>query len=374
MERIGTSSDEGSSSPDVAASSGGVGKKMVRMVREGRKRGRGSTGRGRGLVAEVRPSKHVRPDPLFAPIRPPPSASRVMTSSEEASDASSAEVSPETSRISEAASRKIWKASRVAKAKAKRPSGRGRERIQVSAETSSDEDSGPPNVGDSLPNSSGLLDYVSWAVNNVLSETERDALSSVSPVCVGSMCTGMGTEDMACRAIEIAMLEAGKGAFRARSAYQAESDADKLAFLQRHSSKDTYIFDSNAALQHKEVQTVTGDLIPRPLCKILVAGIVCIDISGLTTTPQPVNGEGKSGLALRGLLLSLQGMMFEERPSVIILECVKRLAHHRKVDSDARTGAQFILDELSKLGYVGEWRTVSPRNLFFHSRGTECAP
>ena len=293
-----------------------------------------------------------------------------MTSSEEASDASSAEVSPETTRISEAARRKIWKASRVAKAKAKRPlegfpSGRGRERIQVSAETSSDEDSGPPNVGDSLPNSSGLLDYVSRAVNNVLSETERDALSSVSPVRVGSMCSGMGTEDMACRAIEIAMLEAGKGAFRARSAYQAESDADKLAFLQRHSSKDTYIFDSNAALQHKEVQTVTGDVIPRPLCKILAAGIVCIDISGLTTTPQPVNGEGKSGLALRGLLQSLQGMMFEERPSVIILECVKRLAHHRKVDSDARTGAQFILDELSKLGYVGEWRTVSPR--FFSS-------
>ena len=48
---------------------------------------------------------------------------------------------------------------------------------------------------------------------------------------------------------------------------------------------------------------------------------------------------------------------------MIILECVKRLAHHRKVDPDARTGAQFILDELGKLGYVGEWRTVSPRNL-----------
>jgi site-specific DNA-cytosine methylase len=174
----------------------------------------------------------------------------------------------------------------------------------------------------------------------------------------------MGTEDMACRAIETAMLQAGKDAFRARSAYKAESDAGKIAFLQRHSRKDTYIFDSNAALQHKEVQTVTGDVIPRPLCKILVAGIVCIDISSLTTTPQPVSGHGKSGLALRGLLQSLQGMLFEERPSVIILECVKRLAHHRKVDPDARTGAQFILDELGKLGYVGEWRTVSPRNFF----------
>jgi hypothetical protein len=65
-----------------------------------------------------------------------------------------------------------------------------------------------------MPKSSGLFDYVSWAVNTVLTEDERDELNIVSPVRVGSMCSGMGTEDMACRAIERAMLDAGKGSFR----------------------------------------------------------------------------------------------------------------------------------------------------------------
>jgi site-specific DNA-cytosine methylase len=214
------------------------------------------------------------------------------------------------------------------------------------------------------PRSSGLYDYVSWAVNTVLTEAERHALKTTSPVHVGSMCSGMATEDMACRAIEAAMCEGGKGPFKTHSVFKAESDPKKIDFLKRHSSKDTYIFDSNAALQHEEVQTVTGDIVPRPTCKILAAGIVCIDISGLTTTPKAVSGDGKSGLALHGLLDSLKAMSFDERPQAILLECVPRLAHHRSVDPDTRTGAQFILDELSKLGYVGEWRTVRPRDFY----------
>ncbi len=166
-----------------------------------------------------------------------------------------------------------------------------------------------------MPKTSGLFDYVSWAVNTVLTKAERDALNGVSPVRVGSMCSGMGTEDMACRAIERAMLK-------------AESDALKIAFLQRHSHKDTFLFDSNAALQYEEVQTVSGVAVPRPTCKILAAGIVCIDISGLTTTPKPVSGDGKSGIALRGLLESVKNMAFNDRPEVIILECVNALTHH----------------------------------------------
>ncbi len=242
--------------------------------------------------------------------------------------------------------------------------GSGRGHAFVTLGTSSDEDVNSPSVEKTMPKSSGLFDYVSWAVNTVLTEAERDVLTVLSPVPVGSMCSGMGTEDMACQAIEAAMLEAGKGKFSAHTAFQAECDPQKIAFLQRHSKANTYIFDSNAALQHAEVQTVSGDIVPRPTCKVLAAGIVCIDISGMTTTPKPVSGNGKSGLALRGLLESLKSMPFEERLAVIILECVAALAHHRKVDMDARTGAQYILDMLKTLGYVGEWRTVRPRNFY----------
>jgi site-specific DNA-cytosine methylase len=101
---------------------------------------------------------------------------------------------------------------------------------------------------------------------------------------------------------------------------------------------------------------------PRPTSKILMAGIVCIDISSLSGTPKAVSGKGKSGDSLRGLLDALRSMSLGERPTLVILECVPRLTHHRKVDPDQRTGAEFILDELSKLGYVGEWRILSPRN------------
>ena len=88
------------------------------------------------------------------------------------------------------------------------------------------------------------------------------------------------------------------------------------------------------------------------------------DISSMTTTPRAVSGAGKSGDSLRGLLDSLGSMSLGERPILVILECVPRLAHHRKVDPDHRTGAQYILDELSKLGYVGEWQTVRPRDFY----------
>jgi site-specific DNA-cytosine methylase len=57
----------------------------------------------------------------------------------------------------------------------------------------------------------------------------------------------------------------------------------------------------------------------------------------------------------------LRSMSLGERPPAVLLECVPRLTHHRKVDPDHRTGAEFILDELGKFGYVGEWRILSPR-------------
>jgi site-specific DNA-cytosine methylase len=359
MERIATSSDEASTSPDAAASAARAGKQVARGRGETSSRGRDTSGRARGRGARGRSSKAAGQHPPVLSLRAHPPAQRIPTSPEETSDASSAEVSPESARIQAA---RALRYARGGKKDVQR--GRGRGRGHASPVSSSEDDVGLPSLVKTLPKSSGLHDYVSWAVNTVLTEAERHALNSISPVHVGSMCTGMATDDMAGRAIEAAMLEGGKGAFKMHSVFKAESDAQKISFLQRHSSRDTYIFDSNAALQYGEVQTVTGEVVPRPTCTILAAGIVCIDISGLTTTPKAVSGGGQSGLAWRGLLDSLKSMPFDQRPQLIILECVSRLAHHRTVDLDARTGAQFILDELSKLGYIGEWKTVRPRNFY----------
>jgi site-specific DNA-cytosine methylase len=55
---------------------------------------------------------------------------------------------------------------------------------------------------------------------------------------------------------------------------------------------------------------------------------------------------------------------FDKRPTVVILECVARLRHHRQVDPDARAGTTYIQDELAKLGYAGEWANVGAKKFY----------
>lgn len=110
--------------------------------------------------------------------------------------------------------------------------------------------------------------------------------------------------------------------------------------------------------------TVDGKCIVRPHCDILVCGIVCKDISGLSRTPKAINGVGKSGQALQGLLAALGDMASQERPRLVSLECVSRLGSRRHVDEDERPGTEFVSAALHKLGYVGKWYKVKPRNFF----------
>ena len=110
--------------------------------------------------------------------------------------------------------------------------------------------------------------------------------------------------------------------------------------------------------------TIDGKCIIRPRCDILVCGIVCKDISGLSRTPKAINGVGKSGQALQGLLAALGAMASEERPRLVSLECVSRLGSRRHVDEDERPGTEFVSAELHKLGYVGKWYKLKPCNFF----------
>jgi site-specific DNA-cytosine methylase len=312
------------------------------------------------------------------------------SSASEAHESSASEDSPESARIREAARRDearrfrlaragktqaevqaMWDSGETAKELAIMDRIMGKHRQPTKGrETSSEEESSSgestPNLVDhkQLPVSSGVFDYMEWAVNHVLTDAEKDSVCRKAPLSIGSMCSGMGTEDLACRAIENAMLRAGRVSFKTHSAYKAESNDDKIDFLKRHTTGSTQIFASNADLAQAEAQNVNKEIVARPTSKVLTAGIVCIDISSMTTTPRAVSGAGKSGDSLRGLLDSLGSMSLGERPILVILECVPRLAHHRKVDPDHRTGAQYILDELSKLGYVGEWQTVRPRDFY----------
>ena len=102
-----------------------------------------------------------------------------------------------------------------------------------------------------------------------------------------------------------------------------------------------------------------------PQVDILTCGIVCKDISGLNNKGKTErNSAGKSGSSLHGLFSYIQCLPFDKRPAALILECVARLGHHRQVDPDGRAGAAYIHDELTKLGYVGEWANVDAKQLY----------
>lgn len=93
-------------------------------------------------------------------------------------------------------------------------------------------------------------------------------------------------------------------------------------------------------------------------------GIVCTDISGYTTKPKSERASGNTGEALQGFFAYLKACAFHERPRCLILECVARLGHARKVDPDVRTGAEYIKGELEPLGYQGSWDFVNPKQFW----------
>ena len=203
----------------------------------------------------------------------------------------------------------------------------------------------------SLPATSGVMDFVEWVVKCVLADADRKALMTKfeGPVVVGSMCSGMGTEDIAMHAISAALLCCGQSSFKFVDSFKAESDKRKADFLRRRLPPSVQIYPDNASVGED-----------KPRCDVLTCGIVCVDVSSLGTTPKPITDQqGKSGKSLSGLLESLSKYDTVSRPKVIILECTPRLGHRRRVDAGDVPGTEYICGQLNKLGYVGKWRDVS---------------
>lgn len=215
------------------------------------------------------------------------------------------------------------------------------------------------------PKSSGVFDYVAWAVEHVLSQQERLAIAGASPITVGSMCAGMGTEEIALFAIEQELLK-HTCILSSETVFRAERDLAKLAFLRRRfPSQSTRHFRDNNDLRHPCPKDADGEFADRPSVDLLLCGIVCKDISQLNNKPKSEREEsGISGTSLVGLLGYVQACSFADRPKIIILECVQRLGQRRAVDPDERTGTHYILDELARQGYVGQWRNMSPTMFF----------
>ncbi len=214
------------------------------------------------------------------------------------------------------------------------------------------------------PVSSGVFDYARWCLEVVLTPAERAELASKAPITHGSFCAGMGTEDIALCAVRTALLELGGLAVEVTATFKAESDPHKLDFLRRKmgTKATTQFFKDNSDLADAHPRNWAGEESPRPNSKVWTIGIVCKDISALTTTPKSVSDPaGKSGKALAGMLQALQALRPENRPLLIVMECVRRLSDKRQVEEGGGTGTEAIVRRMAELGFVGSWHIVSPQ-------------
>ena len=262
----------------------------------------------------------------------------------------SAPTSPETTRI-RAARKRAGKASSS--------------KAEVISPCCTSEDSSEDMVSlEEMPKTSGVFDFIEWVVVKRLHESERQAICSKSPWTTGEMCAGMGSLSIILNGLHQSMHGAGYAGFAHMDIFKCESDAGKLAFLQRHKSDGCRLFSSNAALVEDMPQDISKECGKRPVSRTWSCGIVCKDISGMTNTPKSIEDDGKSGKAFKELLESLEATPFEDRPVMINLECVARLGERRRVDAGLRAGTEYIDEALSKLGYTGAWRKVRPRNFY----------
>ena len=221
----------------------------------------------------------------------------------------------------------------------------------------------------SAPRSSSISDNARWVVDHVLTDTARGTVCQsgiAEELRVGSMCAGMGTEEIVLTALSHAVSLHGH-TLRWQSVFKAELDKKKMEFLLRHygSTETLFVYD-NAELQATHVKDARGKQRDgQPHVDILTCGIVCKDISGLNNKGKTErNAAGKSGSSLHGLLGYIKCCAFDKRPVALILECVARLGHHRQVDPDDRAGTAYIHDELLKLGYVGDWMNVDAKQFY----------
>ena len=100
-----------------------------------------------------------------------------------------------------------------------------------------------------LPKSSGVFDYLQWVVTDVLKHDELEVLkakAAKATITVGSMCAGMGTEEIVFEGLRRSLQQHGIS-LQHHSVFKAEKDKAKMAFLQEHygNAMTTFVWDNH---------------------------------------------------------------------------------------------------------------------------------
>jgi hypothetical protein len=240
--------------------------------------------------------------------------------------------------------------------------------------TSDDADMQSESTSRPMPASSGLLDFCIWMLGE-LTEQERAIAATKWTQTFSELCAGMGTGIMCYEALRMAFahydldIEARCVCCTEMLDWKARA-LPKLASSLRSQGLPPTIFKTTGALTRVPLRDIDGKIVhDKPTCGTLLYGIVCTDISGLTTTPKSaLDPGGDSGQSLLEFFAYLEDLEFEERPKEIILECVLKLMQiRRKGLPMPERGTDEIIKRLRGLGYVGRFNREDPRRFYLSS-------
>ena len=220
----------------------------------------------------------------------------------------------------------------------------------------------------SMPATSGVFDYCSWLVAK-LTEEQRKRLAN--PFTYIDLCAGLGTSIIAAEALRRGLAQNSlKGGGECTCLTELQSD--KRDALRRRlecvqgDAPQPCILEANADLVKTSITDDRGKPVEQPKADLLFLGIVCVDISGLSSTPKSLtNPEGSSGRSWLHCLDYLRSLEFERRPKAIVLECVENLDNVRTLrNGDKEKGTLIVEQALQKEGYAGGWVKISATRFY----------
>ena len=212
------------------------------------------------------------------------------------------------------------------------------------------------------PVTSGLFDFCDYIVQHILDEDGQTQIIK-KPYCYMDFCAGLGTSVICTEAVRRSLQTVGKE-LDATCVCLTEKCPKKLAVLKRYNSGATIFADTTAAAEDLP-RDCDGKCVERPCADILFQGIVCVDISSLSSTPKSLlNKHGKSGQAWESTLTYLRKTPYEHRPKAMVLECVSNLSKRRAVDKCLKRGTEQVSEQLQEFGYVGRFVEVSSHKFF----------
>eukprot|EP00438_Fugacium_kawagutii_P023112 Skav229778 [mRNA] locus=scaffold519:102998:104570:+ [translate_table: standard] len=254
---------------------------------------------------------------------------------------------------------------RIRKAEEEWNAGGKAKRVKALQEDSTDTESAECLADQSdEPKSSSATDFCKWILDNKVDpeQFQQTALriQNSQAITMGEFCAGMCSGTMAASIVE-KMIQMKFGGMSIGSLVETVLVTEMCTWKSTVARKVC-----ESCSHYPTVVATTGEAArsPSPVkCHIAVNAIECDDISSMTTTPRSVmDPDGKSGRSYLEFLEYLSALPQSDRPVILVIECVNKLHHMRKLKSSDERGTALVSKSLEERGYAGEWKMLQTKN------------